>query len=50
MCTAIRRESKVISFAEWNYLVRGTTRTAASPNPDPTLLSPAGWDFLSYAE
>lgn len=50
MCTAIRRENKTITFAEWNYLVRGTTKTSILPNPDHALLSPAGWDFLSYAD
>lgn len=50
ICTAIRRENKTISFAEWNYLVRGTTKTAISPNPDPALFSPAGWDFLSFVD
>lgn len=49
ICTAIRRENKTITFAEWSYLIRGTTKTATSPNPDTTLLSAAGWDFLSYA-
>ena len=50
ICTAIRRENKVISLAEWNYLVRGTTKTATSPNPDTALFSPAGWDFFNYVE
>jgi dynein heavy chain len=50
ICTAIRRENKIISFAEWNYLVRGTTKTSAVANPDPAFLSLAGWDFLSFAE
>lgn len=50
ICTAIRRENKTISFAEWNYLVRGTTKTSAIANPDPSFLSLAGWDFLSFAE
>jgi len=49
MCTAIRREKNIITFAEWNYFVRGTTKTATAPNPDPSFLSLAGWDFLSYA-
>jgi len=48
MCTAIRRENSSISFSEWNYLVRGTTRTATTPNPDPAFFSPAGWDFLCF--
>lgn len=30
-------------------MVRGTTKTAMGPNPDPTLFSPAGWDFFNYA-
>ena len=50
MCTAIRRENKTISFGEWNYLVRGTTKTAINPNPDSALFSPAGWDFFNYVE
>jgi dynein heavy chain, axonemal len=50
MCTAIRRENKTITFPEWNYLVRGTTRTATTPNPDPALFSPAGWDFMCFVE
>lgn len=49
-CTAIRRENKTISFAEWNYLVRGTTKTATAPNPDPAFFSLAGWDYLNYVE
>lgn len=50
ICTAIRRENKTISFAEWNYIIRGTTKSANSPNPDPAFISPAGWDYLSYIE
>ena len=50
ICTAIRRENKAISFAEWNYIIRGTTKSANSPNPDPAFISPAGWDYLSYIE
>lgn len=50
ICTAIRRENKTISFAEWNYLIRGTTRTALSPNPDPAFISAAGWDFINFIE
>jgi hypothetical protein len=30
-------------------MVRGTTRTASSPNPDPSFFSAASWDFLNYA-
>lgn len=50
MCTAIRREKKTIAFTEWNYLIRGTTKSASTPNPDPAFISAAGWDFISNLE
>ncbi len=50
MCTSIRREKNIIGRADWNYLIRGTTRTATSPNPDPSFITAAGWDFLNYAQ
>jgi dynein heavy chain len=50
ICTAIRRESKAISFLEWNYLIRGTTKTSLTANPDPAFISAAGWDFISNLE
>jgi len=50
MCTAIRRQNQAISFSEWNYLVRGTTKIATTPNPDPAFFSLAGWNFISYIE
>ena len=50
MCTAIRRQNESITFESWNYLVRGTTKVASTPNPDPSFFTLAGWNFISYVE
>ena len=50
MCTAIRRENKTISFSEWNFMIRGTTKSTSAPNPDAAFLTQAGWEFLCLAE
>ena len=50
ICTSIRRENQTISFSEWNYLIRGTTKAALTSNPDPSFFSAANWDYISSAE
>ncbi len=50
ICTSIRRENKVIGFADWNYMIRGTAKESKFPNPDPSFISQSNWDFLSGAE